>query len=296
MNGTPTPLQARVEGGGTPEMGAEMGAEMDDWYLRSETGTLRDVLLGPAESFRWLGLENAAWSSLVRDTLRRGLRFDKQLAMRQHREMVDAYEQAGVTCHYLPIDENVPYQVYARDSSLHVALRRRHLPAREPEEARRIRDRAALLPGERHPRLRHGLGGQLRRRRLQHHPPRGGDRRLHRPPFRAGRGGAGGELVRQGGMGGQVCAHRRLLRPHRPHGLHAERAMRRGVPGHHAGGRRRVAGGSGHRDRARHLQGDDGARVQRGGAGPGPRALDPGRPGPQPRRCAPRASPSTTRT
>jgi len=61
-NGTSTPLQARVEGGGTPEM--------SDWYLRSETGVLRDVLLGPAESFRWLGLENAAWSSLVRDTLR----------------------------------------------------------------------------------------------------------------------------------------------------------------------------------------------------------------------------------
>ena len=74
-------------------------------------------MLGPAESFRWLGLENAAWSSLVRDTLRRGLRFDKQLAMRQHREMVDAYEQAGVTCHYLPVDENAPYQVYTRDSS-----------------------------------------------------------------------------------------------------------------------------------------------------------------------------------
>ena len=108
-NGARPPLQARVEGGGTPEM--------NDWYLRSETGILRDVLLGPAESFRWLGLENAAWSSLVRDTLRRGLRFDKQLAMRQHREMVDAYEQAGVTCHYLPVDENVPYQVYARDSS-----------------------------------------------------------------------------------------------------------------------------------------------------------------------------------
>ena len=87
------------------------------WEIKSETGTLKDVLLGPAESFRWLGLENAAWSSLVRDTLRRGLRFDKQVAMRQHREMVDAYESAGVTCHFLPVDERTPYQVYARDSS-----------------------------------------------------------------------------------------------------------------------------------------------------------------------------------
>lgn len=104
-----TPLQARVEGGGTPEM--------TDWYLRSETGPLKDVLLGPAESFRWLGLENAEWSSLVRDTMRRGYVFDKQVAMRQHREMVDAYEDAGVNCHFLPIDEQVPYQIYARDSS-----------------------------------------------------------------------------------------------------------------------------------------------------------------------------------
>ena len=49
--------------------------------------------------------------------MRRGYKFDKQLAMRQHREMVDAYEDAGVTCHFLPVDERVPYQVYARDSS-----------------------------------------------------------------------------------------------------------------------------------------------------------------------------------
>ena len=104
------PLQARLEGGGTPAMDGR-------FYLRSETGVLRDVLLGPAESFRWLGIENAAWSALVRDTLRKGYRFDKQLAMRQHREMVDAYESAGVVCHYLPVSEEVPYQIYARDSS-----------------------------------------------------------------------------------------------------------------------------------------------------------------------------------
>ena len=106
--GTP-PLRARLEEGGTPEMA--------DWFLKSEAGPLRDVLLGPAESFRWLGEENAEWSSLVRDTLRRGYWFDKQLAMRQHREMVDAYEDAGVNCHFLPVDERLPYQIYARDSS-----------------------------------------------------------------------------------------------------------------------------------------------------------------------------------
>ncbi len=109
-NGTrPTPLRARLDEGGTPRM--------QKWALKSEAGLLRDVLLGPAETFRWLGAENAAYSSLVRDTLRRGREFDKQLAMRQHREMVDAYESAGVTCHFLPADEATPYQIYARDSS-----------------------------------------------------------------------------------------------------------------------------------------------------------------------------------
>jgi N-dimethylarginine dimethylaminohydrolase len=108
MNKT-IPLRARVEGGGTPVL--------TEWYLKSETGPLKDVLLGPAESFRWIGLENAAYSSLVRDTLRKGYKFDQQLAMRQHREMVDAYTQAGVTTHFLPVDMSNPYQVYARDSS-----------------------------------------------------------------------------------------------------------------------------------------------------------------------------------
>jgi N-dimethylarginine dimethylaminohydrolase len=104
------PLRARLENGNTPKITGR-------WEIKSETGPLKDVLLGPAESFRWMGLENAAWSSLVRDTLRKGYKFDKQLAMRQHREMVDAYNQAGVTTHFLPLDMTNPYQVYARDSS-----------------------------------------------------------------------------------------------------------------------------------------------------------------------------------
>ena len=106
---SPVPLRARIEGGGTPEV--------TQWHIGREAGTLTDVLLGPAEGFRWMGEENAAWSSLVRDTMRRGYVFDKQLAMRQHREMVEAYNEAGVKTHFLPLDEYNPYQVYARDSS-----------------------------------------------------------------------------------------------------------------------------------------------------------------------------------
>ena len=84
---TQNPLQKRKIGGGTEEM--------TDWYIKSETGPLRDVLLGPVDSFRWLGLENAEYSSLVRDSLRRGRKYDQGLAERQHAEMVEAYQQAG---------------------------------------------------------------------------------------------------------------------------------------------------------------------------------------------------------
>ena len=102
-------LRARLAGGGTEEM--------TGWYLKSETGPLRDVLLGPVKGFRWLGIENAEYSSLVRDSLRRGRVFDQELAERQHTEMVNAYQNAGVQCHFLPVDEGTPMQVYARDSS-----------------------------------------------------------------------------------------------------------------------------------------------------------------------------------
>ena len=109
MSNSNQALQARHAGGGTPEM--------QDWYLKSETGPLQDVLLGPAESFRWLGEENAEWSSLVRESIRKGRQFNADLAARQHAEMVAAYTEAGTQCHFLPVDHQTPYQVYARDSS-----------------------------------------------------------------------------------------------------------------------------------------------------------------------------------
>jgi N-dimethylarginine dimethylaminohydrolase len=82
------------------------------WGVNSEYGRLHDVLLCSPENFRWLPT-----SSISRATLASGAKFDRQLAMKQHREMVQAYEAGGVTVHYLPADEALPYQVYARDSS-----------------------------------------------------------------------------------------------------------------------------------------------------------------------------------
>ena len=47
-----------------------------------------------------------------------GRKFDAKVAARQHAEMIQAYEQAGVRVHRLAADERLPYQVFARDSSV----------------------------------------------------------------------------------------------------------------------------------------------------------------------------------
>lgn len=82
------------------------------WGVNSEYGVLRDVLLCQPDYFRWLPT-----SSISKATLKSGAKFDRQLAMAQHAELVRAYEEAGVACHFLEPDEALPYQVYVRDSS-----------------------------------------------------------------------------------------------------------------------------------------------------------------------------------
>ncbi|MFP6744556.1 MAG: arginine deiminase family protein [Alphaproteobacteria bacterium] len=82
------------------------------WGANSEYGVLRDVLLCKPDYFHWLPT-----SSISKATLRSGNVFDRQLAQKQHGEVVQAYEESGVTVHYLETEEALPYQVYARDSS-----------------------------------------------------------------------------------------------------------------------------------------------------------------------------------
>jgi N-dimethylarginine dimethylaminohydrolase len=82
------------------------------WGVDSEHGRLLDVLLCPPDNFHWLPT-----SAISRATLESGRRFDAAAARRQHAELVAAYEQAGVRCHYLDPDPALPYQVFARDSS-----------------------------------------------------------------------------------------------------------------------------------------------------------------------------------
>src|SRR5215217_2235743 len=86
------------------------------WGVDSEYGRLLDVLLCPADNFRWLPT-----SSISRATLESGRRFDRQQALRQHAEMRSAYDDAGVRIHLLDPDTALPYQVFTRDSSIMTA-------------------------------------------------------------------------------------------------------------------------------------------------------------------------------
>jgi len=82
------------------------------WGVNSEYGKLHDVLLCEPVNFKWLPT-----SSISKATLKSGAKYDLQVAMKQHREMVQAYEDGGVTVHFIEPDEDLPYQVFARDSS-----------------------------------------------------------------------------------------------------------------------------------------------------------------------------------
>ncbi len=86
------------------------------WGINNDFAPLRDVLLGTPEYFCWVEA-----GPLIERTLNNahmtGVKFDLQLAMAQHREMVSIYEQNGVRCHYLDSDPVLHRNFFARDSS-----------------------------------------------------------------------------------------------------------------------------------------------------------------------------------
>jgi N-dimethylarginine dimethylaminohydrolase len=103
--GAPTAMRTRREGGGTPVW--------TQWGADCEYGLLRDVLLGRPQYMQLLPT-----NSVSRLQLKSGVRFDAEVASAQHRELVAAFVTAGVRVHYLESDASLPYQVFARDSSV----------------------------------------------------------------------------------------------------------------------------------------------------------------------------------
>ena len=103
------PLRTRIENGPTPQL--------DDWGVNCEYGVLRDVLVGSAECFRWMGQDNLQYSSICRASDRSALKFDHAVAIKQHAQLRSAYESAGVKVHVMEPDPETPYQVFSRDSN-----------------------------------------------------------------------------------------------------------------------------------------------------------------------------------
>jgi N-dimethylarginine dimethylaminohydrolase len=82
------------------------------WGVGSETGRLTDILLCRPAHYRWIPINAKA-----RETLQSGRAYDHKALEAQFDELVDALGQAGVRCHFLEPDSNLPYQIYTRDSS-----------------------------------------------------------------------------------------------------------------------------------------------------------------------------------
>ncbi len=95
----------RLQGGGTPVLA--------DWGVDSEHGVLRDLLVGPMAHYRW-----QPGNAMATRSLRLGRTFDAATAAVQLWEMLSAYADAGVMTWGLVPDPALPYQIYARDSSV----------------------------------------------------------------------------------------------------------------------------------------------------------------------------------
>ena len=102
--------------GTDPRRGDGAGSGTVQWGVEAQTGILTDVLLGKPDHFEWVKLNSISAVTQANQD-RMGYRFDKQQAMRQHREMVDVYEASGVRCHFVDADEGLKASVFTRDSS-----------------------------------------------------------------------------------------------------------------------------------------------------------------------------------
>ena len=98
-------LKTRSDLGATPKL--------NYWGAETEYGVLRNVLLGPVENYKWLKT-----SSVSKKSLRRKEKYDLNVAKQQYEEMVDAYASADVVVHTHKADPELPYQIFARDSSI----------------------------------------------------------------------------------------------------------------------------------------------------------------------------------
>ena len=87
-----------------------------NWGINNDYAPLSDVLLGRPEFYRWVDAGPLVGRTLA-NAHKTGVKFDLQLAMSQHQEMVRIYEESDVRCHFLEADEALHRNFFARDSS-----------------------------------------------------------------------------------------------------------------------------------------------------------------------------------
>jgi len=98
-------LRRRNPEGGTPKL--------ERWGVDSETGTLRDVLVGPVDNFKAILPTNSINRARIRD----GIKLDVTGARSQYEEVLSIFRDAGATVHITPPDPDLPLQIWGRDGS-----------------------------------------------------------------------------------------------------------------------------------------------------------------------------------
>jgi N-dimethylarginine dimethylaminohydrolase len=98
-------MRSRLPTGGTDVL--------SKWGVDSETGTLRDVLVGPIDHFTRILPTN----SINRRKLREGFQLDREAAVSQYAEVMEIFAETGVTVHHPPADPDLPLQIWGRDGS-----------------------------------------------------------------------------------------------------------------------------------------------------------------------------------
>ncbi len=98
-------MRRRNRSGATPPLA--------NWGVSSETGILRDVLVGPVDNLQRILPTN----SMNRKLIAQGIELDVERARSQYRDVISCFEDAGVRVFITPPDEDLPLQIWGRDGS-----------------------------------------------------------------------------------------------------------------------------------------------------------------------------------
>jgi N-dimethylarginine dimethylaminohydrolase len=88
-------------------------SKLADWGVDSETGVLRDVLVGPVDNFSAILPTNSINRAKIRD----GITLDVEGARSQYEEVLSIFRDTGANVHITPADPDLKLQIWGRDGS-----------------------------------------------------------------------------------------------------------------------------------------------------------------------------------